>query len=105
MGWGVYTVSVRGAQLPPWTLPRNLQFSPDALGWLRGSRLPYTVGLVGFFIALGHSVLALSGEETLAQVNREIEHRILRNLKKAALVIFIYSLVFETCDLFFAVML
>ncbi|PYU36120.1 MAG: APC family permease, partial [Acidobacteria bacterium] len=105
IGWCVYTVSVRGAQLPPWPLPRNLQFSPDALGWLRGSRLPYTVGLVGIFIALGHSVLAMSGEETLAQVYREIEHPKLRNLKKAGFVIFIYSLVFTSLVSFFAVMI
>src|SRR6267143_1704357 len=105
IGWCVYTVSVRGAQLPPWPLPRNLQFSPDALGWLRGSRLPYTVGLVGIFIALGHSVLAMSGEETLAQVYREIEHPKLRNLKKAGFVIFIYSLVFTAGVAFFAVMI
>src|SRR5256712_2671452 len=105
IGWCVYTVSVRGAQLPPWPLPRNLQFSPDALGWLRGSRLPYTVGLVGIFIALGHSVLAMSGEETLAQVYREIEHPKLRNLKKAGFVIFLYSLIFTAGVAFFVVMI
>src|SRR5262245_23054956 len=31
------------------------------------------IGLVGIFIAFGHSVLAMSGEETLAQVYREVE--------------------------------
>jgi len=44
----------------------------DALGWLRHTRLPYTVGLIGILIGLGHSVLAMSGEETLAQVYREV---------------------------------
>ena len=36
----------------------------------------------------------MSGEESLAQVNREIEHPKLRNLKRAAIVIAIYSFVF-----------
>jgi len=39
-------------------------------------------------------VLAMSGEESLAQVNREIQHPKLKNLKRAAIVIAIYSLVF-----------
>jgi hypothetical protein len=45
-------------------------------------------------MAFGHSVLAMSGEESLAQVNREIQHPKLKNLKRAAIVIAIYSLVF-----------
>ncbi len=52
------------------------------------------LGLFGILMAFGHSVLAMSGEETLAQVNREIEHPKLRNLKRAAIVIAIYSLLF-----------
>jgi hypothetical protein len=47
----------------------------------------------------------MSGEETLAQVYREIEHPKLVNLKKAALVIFVYSLVFTSLVSFFAVMI
>ena len=57
------------------------------------------------FVGLGHSVLAMSGEESLAQVYREIEHPKLPNLKKAALVIFIYSMVFTSLVSFFAVMI
>ena len=57
--------------------------------------------LVGF----GHSVLAMSGEESLAQVNREIEHPKLKNLEKAGLVIFLYSLFFTSLVSFFAVMI
>ena len=45
-------------------------------------------------MAFGHSILAMSGEETLAQVNREIQHPKLKNLKRAAIVIAIYSLIF-----------
>jgi hypothetical protein len=57
------------------------------------------------FVGLGHSVLAMSGEESLAQVYREIEHPKLKNLKKAALVIFLYSMVFTSLVSFFAVMI
>jgi len=44
-------------------------------------------GIIAIFIALGHSVLAMSGEESLAQVYREIESPKLPNLKKAGAVI------------------
>src|SRR6267143_2015209 len=50
-------------------------------------------------------VLAMSGAESLAQVYREIEYPKLPNLKKAALVIFIYSMVFTSLVSFFAVMI
>ena len=63
------------------------------------------ITLVAVFVGLGHSVLAMSGEESLAQVYREIEHPKLPNLKKAALVIFIYSMVFTSLVSFFAVMI
>ena len=91
--WGVYTVFVRGVHLPPPPIPSNLKFSEDALGFLRGRGLPI-MGLFGILMAFGHSILAMSGEESLAQVNREIEHPKLKNLKRAAIVIAIYSLVF-----------
>ena len=73
---------------------RNLKFSNDALGFLKGTRLVPLLGLFGILMAFGHSVLAMSGEESLAQVNREIEHPKLKNLKRAAIVIAIYSLIF-----------
>ena len=56
-------------------------------------------------VGLGHSLLAMSGEESLAQVNREIAHPKLKNLEKAGFVIFVYSLVFTSLVSFFAVML
>ena len=80
-------------------------FSDDALGWLRHTNLPYTFGFIGILIGLGHSVLAMSGEETMAQVYREIEHPKLRNLEKAGFVIFIYSLIFTGGVAFATVMI
>jgi hypothetical protein len=47
-----------------------------------------------FFIALGHTLLAMSGEEALAQVYREIEAPKQRNLIKAAIVVFVFSIAF-----------
>jgi amino acid transporter len=104
--WCGYTLWMRGAvHLPPWPEPSNLMFSPTSLGWLRHTNWPYTIGLIGIFIALGHSVLAMSGEETLAQVYRELEHPKMRNLKKVSLIILAYSLVFTAGVSFFAVMI
>jgi amino acid transporter len=105
LAWCGYTLWTKGAHLPPLPTLRNLTFSTDALGWLKNTRLPYTVGLIGILIGLGHSVLAMSGEETMAQVYREIEHPKLRNLEKAGFIIFLYSLIFTAGVAFFAVMI
>jgi len=83
----------------------NITYSKDALGWLSRTQLPYTVGIIGILVGLGHSVLAMSGEETMAQVYREIQHPKLKNLEKAGFVIFVYSLVFTAGVAFFAVMI
>jgi amino acid transporter len=103
--WCIYTAVLRHSALPPWPHPRNLRLNASALGWLAGSPLPHMFGIIAIFIALGHSVLAMSGEESLAQVYREIESPKLPNLKKAGLVIFVYSLVFTSLVSFFAVMI
>src|SRR5256712_10524194 len=47
----------------------------------------------------------MSGEETMAQVYREIEHPKLKNLEKAGFLIFAYSLIFTAGVAFFAVMI
>jgi amino acid transporter len=93
LAWGCFSVFARGSHLPPLPTPSNLHFSNDALGFLKGTSLPI-FGLFGIMMAFGHSILAMSGEETLAQVNREIQHPKLKNLKRAAIVIAIYSLIF-----------
>jgi amino acid transporter len=103
--WCVYTVLLRHPDLPPLPHPRNLKLGPNALGWLTGVHFAHLAGLIAVLVGLGHSVLAMSGEESLAQVYREIEHPKLPNLKKAGLVIFIYSLLFTSLVSFFAVMI
>jgi amino acid transporter len=105
IGWCGYTLWVRGGHLPPRPIPANMILNKGSLGWLNGVPLGRFITLIAIFVGLGHSVLAMSGEESLAQVYREIEHPKLPNLKKAGLIIFIYSLVFTSLVSFFAVMI
>ena len=103
--WCTVTVLRIPIHLPPSPFaPGVVPLNRESLGWLDGtwiSRLTFIILFVGF----GHSVLAMSGEETLAQVNREIAHPKLKNLEKTGLVIFIYSLLFTSLVSFFAVMI
>ncbi len=105
IAWCGYTLYVNGAHLPPLPSRSTIVYSTDALGWLKHTSWPYTVSLIGILIGLGHSVLAMSGEETMAQVYREVEHPKLKNLEKAGFVIFVYSLIFTAGVAFFAVMI
>jgi len=106
IAWCLYTLYVRtGWHLPPLPYAGNMKLDKTSLGWLDRHQWAHMITVVAVFVGLGHSVLAMSGEESLAQVYREIEHPKLPNLKKAALVIFIYSLVFTSMVSFFAVMI
>ncbi len=105
IAWCVYTLSVRGGHLPPFPSPHNMKLDKGSLGWLNGWSWAHTLTAIAILVGLGHSVLAMSGEESLAQVYREIEHPKLPNLKKAGFVIFVYSLVFTSLVSFFAVMI
>src|SRR6202522_931768 len=102
--WCAITVLRSPIQLPPNPLHAGvIPLNKESLGWL-----PNWLGHITWiilFVGFGHSVLAMSGEETLAQVNREIEHPKLKNLEKTGLVIFIYSLLFTSLVSFFAVMI
>jgi len=110
--WCLITLAVHPGtrHLPPLPthnsiMAANVASHGDTLGWLARmpflTMLPWILMLVGF----GHSVLAMSGEESLAQVNREIEHPKLKNLEKAGAIIFLYSLLFTSLVSFFAVMI
>jgi amino acid transporter/nucleotide-binding universal stress UspA family protein len=63
------------------------------------------IGVIGLMIAFGHSILAMSGQETLAQVYREVESPKMPNFKKAAFIVFVYSLVLTASVSFLAVIL
>src|SRR5215831_19450568 len=104
--WCVYTI-LRTAVIPIPPNPLHAGVVPlnrNSLGWLNGTWLSHLMFII-VFVGFGHSVLAMSGEETLAQVNREIEHPKLKNLERTGLVIFLYSLLFTSLVSFFAVMM
>jgi len=105
LGWSAITLAKVGIHLPPWPTPSNLHFSREALGFLRGTNFAKMLGLFGIMIAFGHSVLAMSGEESLAQVNRELASPKLKNLKRAAIIIALYSTIFTGLSSLLAVML
>lgn len=105
IAWCLYTIFLRQSPLPPLPRPSNIQLDENSLGWLYGSSIIQAIPLIAIFVGFGHSVLAMTGAESLAQVYREIEHPKLPNLKKAGLVIFIFSLLFTSLVSFFAVMI
>ena len=67
LAWGLYSVYVQGSHLPPLPTAGNMSFSEDSLGFLKGTKFVPVLGLFGILMAFGHSVLAMSGEESLAQ--------------------------------------
>lgn len=101
IAWAAVTLAVRPElrHLPP----IRPVLTPESQGWLAG--LPHVVGTIGILIAFGHTLLAMSGEESLAQVYREIEAPKVPNLLKAGAVIALYSLVLTGVVTFFAVMI
>ncbi|MDP8261787.1 MAG: APC family permease [Candidatus Ancaeobacter aquaticus] len=88
--WAIPTLAIKGVHFPAF----ELSFSHEAFGWLEGFDWLKAIGTFGVMVAFGHSILAMSGEETLAQVYREIEAPKMHNLKKAAVVITIFSICF-----------
>lgn len=72
-------------------------------GWLE--HFPRILGAIGILVAFGHSLLAMSGEESLAQVNREIEAPKLKNLLRAGRVIALYAICLTGTISFLAVLI
>ena len=88
--WAGFTLSGRQIVLPGF----SFHFNDESLGWAKNFGWLKAVGVVGVIMAFGHTVLAMSGLETLAQVYREIESPKMENLKKTAVVVFVFALVF-----------
>jgi hypothetical protein len=103
--WCPLTMAIQDKwKLPPAPIPSNLMFSDDAQGWLKGTFwIQWPV--VAIIIAFGHSLLSMSGFETLAQVYREIASPKLKNLKIAANIVCIYALVGTGVVTLFAAMI
>lgn len=102
MAWSFITLAKQGVHWPP----LKPHFSPEAWGWLHAwSSKISPLGLLGIVMAFGHTLLAMSGEESLAQVYREMEAPKLKNLEKTGFVIFLYSMLLTSLVSFFAVMI
>ena len=88
--WCPLTLLVRGnAQLPPLPTPANLHLTKESLGWLDGTFWAQ-ISFVVMIVAFGHSLLAMSGFETLAQVYREVAYPKLKNLRITANIVCTY---------------
>jgi amino acid transporter len=103
--WCPLTIALRGgAELPPAPTPSNLQITTESWGWLEGTfltQLPFVIMIV----ALGHSLLAMSGFETLAQVYRELAYPKLKNLRLTSNIICTYAVLSTGLISVFAVMI
>lgn len=91
-------------QLPPAPTLENLKFDSHSLGWLEGTFWP-TIWAAAMLIAFGHSLLAMSGFETLAQIYREIASPKMKNLKITANIVCVYALMSTGLISLFAVMI
>jgi amino acid transporter len=105
LGWSAFTLLKVGGHLPPLPSLSTIHYSDEALGFWKHSNIPHTFAVLGLIIGFGHSILAMSGEESLAQVYRELAHPKLKNLKRTAIVIGLYSFVFTGLVSLLAVML
>ncbi len=93
--WCPLTLLVRGpAQIPPFPTVNTLHFSDEGLGWFKGTVFPQ-IWAAAVIIAFGHSLLSMSGFETLAQIYREIAYPKLKNLKITGNLVCFYA-VFST---------
>lgn len=103
--WCPLTLVVQDkVELPPAPTPANLHFTDESLGWFKGTSWP-GIPLVAIMIAFGHTLLAMSGFETLAQVYREIASPKLKNLKITANIVCTYALIGTGVVTLFAVMI
>lgn len=91
-------------KLPPPPTIENLKFDSHSLGWLEGTFWP-TIWAAAMVIAFGHSLLAMSGFETLAQIYREIASPKIRNLKITANIVCTYALLSTGLISLYAVMI
>ncbi|MGC2658064.1 MAG: APC family permease [Bryobacteraceae bacterium] len=103
--WCPLTIILKGRwNLPPSPIPSHLVFTKESLGWFNGTVWP-TIPIVAVIIAFGHSLLSMSGFETLAQVYREIAYPKLKNLKITGNIVCLYAIVSTGVITLFAVMI
>ena len=103
--WCPLTLLLRGnVELPPVPSLETVKQSKHTLGWLHGS-FWQDIPIVMMIVAFGHSLLAMSGFETLAQVYREIAYPKLKNLKITANIVCFYAFFSTGLISLFAVMI
>ena len=103
--WCPLTLVMRGnATLPPLPTPSNIHLATESTGWLQGT-FWVQMSFVVMIVAFGHSILAMSGFETLAQVYREIAYPKLKNLRLTANIVCTYCLICTGVISIFAVMI
>lgn len=104
IAWSVVTLLLK--KEPFFThLPQfELKLSDEAYGWLKNVDWLKTITAASIMIAFGHTLLALSGEETLGQVYREVEYPKLKNFLRAALIIFVFSFILTPVISFLGIM-
>ena len=90
--------------MPPLPTPSNIHLTNESLGWLNGTFWAQ-ISFVVLIVAFGHSILAMSGFETLAQVYRELAYPKLKNLRLTANIVCTYCLICTGVISIFAVMI
>jgi len=91
--WCPLTIFLKGRwALPPAPIAANLTFAPSAQGWFAGT-FWLNISAVAIIVAFGHSLLSMSGFETLAQIYREITYPKLKNLRITANIVCWYAVV------------
>ena len=91
-------------QLPPSPISSHIVLTAESQGWFSGTSW-LTIPVVVVVIAFGHSLLSMSGFETLAQVYREIASPKIKNLKIAANIVCCYAIFSTGLITLFAVMI
>ena len=104
IGWSIFTLVKMDVNLYSLLPPLKIDLKPEAYGWLEHVDWIKSIGFFSIVIAFGHSLLALSGEESMAQIYRELESPKLKNYKKAAVIIFIFTVILTPFVSFFSVM-
>jgi amino acid transporter len=103
--WGIITLISKPEPFFSRVPPFELNLSQEAFGWLKDVDWIKNITFVSILIAFGHSLLALSGEETLGQVYREVEYPKLKNFKKTGLIIFLFTVIVTPGVCFLGIML
>lgn len=103
--WGLLTLLLKDEPILSKLPPFELKLSDEAYGWLKDFDWAKSIGIISVMIAFGHSLLALSGEETLGQVYREVEYPKLKNFEKTGVIIFIFSVLLTPGVAFLGIML